>query len=228
MAEAPEMAEPRDGAPSDRTRVHRHPERGSYDRAQIDAILDEALICHVAFNDPDGRARVLPTIHARVGDTLYLHGSRAGRPWKTLASGSEVAVAATIVDGLVLARSAFEHSMNYRSVVVFGMAREVTEPDELLTAARAITQHVAPGREDEARMPTDDEYRQTLLLAVPIEEASAKIRTGGPKDPQEADAPIWAGVLPLTMAPGEPEPSEDLRDGIGVPTYVRDYRRPTG
>jgi len=213
-------------APSERTRIHRHPERGSYEREQIDAILDEALICHVAFHDEEGRARILPTIHARVGDTLFLHGSRAGRPWKTLAGGAEVAVAATIVDGLVLARSAFEHSMNYRSVVVFGTAREVTDPDEQLVAARAITYHVAPGRENEARMPTPEEYRQTLLLAIPIEEASAKIRTGGPKDPQEADALVWAGVLPIALVPGHAEAAEDLRDGIDVPEYLRDYRRP--
>ncbi|MGZ8566401.1 MAG: pyridoxamine 5'-phosphate oxidase family protein [Actinomycetota bacterium] len=214
-------------AASDRTRVHRHPERGSYDRIRIDAILDEALICHVAFTDHDGRARILPTIHARVGETLYLHGSRAGRAWKTLAAGAEVAVAATIVDGIVLARSAFQHSMNYRSVVVFGSAREVTDPEEMHVAARAITQHVVPGREDEARMPTAEEYRQTLLLAMPLAEASAKIRTGGPNDPEEADAPIWAGVLPLSMQPGEADPAHDLPPGIDLPPYVSEYRRPT-
>ena len=201
-------------APTKRTQVHRHPERGDYDRATIDAILDEALICHVAFNDGDGAPRCLPTIHARVGDTIYLHGSTAARAWKALRAGAEVCIAATIVDGLVMARSAFNHSMNYRSVVVFGTAREVTDEDELHTAAAAITSHVAPGREDEARMPTAAEYKQTLLLAVPIEEASAKVRTGPPKDDEEdMELSIWAGVLPLHTRPGEPEPDPRAQRG---------------
>jgi nitroimidazol reductase NimA-like FMN-containing flavoprotein (pyridoxamine 5'-phosphate oxidase superfamily) len=213
-------------APTERTKIHRHPERGEFDRGTIDAILDEALICHVAWSDGDGRARVLPTIHARVGDTLYLHGSRAARAWIAVAGGAEVCVAVTIVDGLVLARSAFAHSMNYRSVVLYGRAREVTAPGERLVAARAITAHVVPGREDDARMPTEDEYRQTILLAVPVEEASAKVRTGGPKDPEEADAPVWAGVLPLTLMPGVPEPADDMPPGIDVPGYLSAYGRP--
>jgi len=213
-------------APSERTTIHRHPERGDHDRATIDRILDEALICHVAWVDPDGGPRLLPTIHARVGDTLYLHGSRAARPWKALQSGAEVCVAATIVDGLVLARSAFNHSMNYRSVVMFGTAREVTEPEELLAAARAITSHVLPGREDDARMPTSEEYRQTLLLAIPLDEASVKLRTGPPKD-DEADLQlrVWAGVLPLAMTVGDPVPSPELREGLTAPPYVTASRQ---
>ena len=214
-------------APTTRTQVHRLPERGRYDRDTIDRIIDEALICHVAWTDEDGRARVLPTIQARVDDTLYLHGSRAARAWRAVAGGAEVCVAATIVDGLVLARSAFHHSMNYRSVVLYGRAREVTEPDELLTAARAITRHVLPGREDEARMPDDGEFKQTILFAIPIEEASAKVRTGPPKDDDEdVQLPIWAGVLPLSVQPGMPEPSPDLPDGIDVPAYVTRAERP--
>jgi uncharacterized protein len=214
-------------ASSKRTQVHRHPERGDYDRATIDQILDEALICHVAFNDGDGAPRCLPTIHARVGDTVYLHGSTAARAWKALRAGAEVCIVATIVDGLVMARSAFNHSMNYRSVVVFGTAREVTEEEELHTAAAAITSHVAPGREDEARMPTAAEYRQTLLLAVPIEEASAKVRTGPPKDDEDDIAlPIWAGVVPLATNVGDPDPSPDLAPGIDVPPSVSGYHRP--
>ena len=214
-------------SPSERTQVHRHPERGSYDRELIHRVLDEALICHVAWTDPDAGPRLLPTIHARVGDTLYVHGSRAGRPWRALRDGANVCIAATIVDGLVLARSAFSHSMNYRSVVVFGRAREVTDPDELQAAARSITSHVAPGRENDARMPTDEEFRQTLLLAIPLEEASAKIRTGPPIDHEpDVALPIWAGVLPLETVHGSPEPSPDLADGIAVPGYVADYRRP--
>lgn len=214
-------------APTRRTQVRRHPERGDYDRQTIDAILDEALICHVAFIDEDGGPRCLPTIHARVGDTVYLHGSRAARAWEALRAGAEVCLVATIVDGLVLARSAFNHSMNYRSVVVYGAAREVTDPEELHTAARAITSHVAPGRDDEARMPTDEEYRQTLLLAVPLDEASAKVRTGPPKDDEpDLELPIWAGVLPFVTSPAAPEPAPDLRPGIEVPPSVIGYRRP--
>jgi nitroimidazol reductase NimA-like FMN-containing flavoprotein (pyridoxamine 5'-phosphate oxidase superfamily) len=213
-------------APTERTKVHRHPERADYDRTTIDTVLDEALICHVAWTDGDGRARVLPTIHARVDDTLYLHGSRAARAWTAVSAGAEVCVAATIVDGLVLARSAFAHSMNYRSVVLYGHAREVTDPEERLVAARAITAHVVPGRETDARMPTEDEYRQTILLGVPINEASAKVRTGGPKDPEEANAPVWAGVLPLAIAHGEPRPAEDMPAGIDVPAYLTSYGRP--
>jgi nitroimidazol reductase NimA-like FMN-containing flavoprotein (pyridoxamine 5'-phosphate oxidase superfamily) len=181
----------------------------------------------VAFNDGDGAPRCLPTIHARVGDTIYLHGSTAARAWKALRAGAEVCIVATIVDGLVMARSAFNHSMNYRSVVVFGQAREVTDPEELHTAATAITAHVAPGREDEARMPTAAEYRQTLLLAVPIEEASAKVRTGPPKDDEDDMAlPIWAGVLPLVTSTGAAESSPDLAPGIDVPPSVEGYHRP--
>jgi uncharacterized protein len=213
--------------PTARTQVHRLSERGRYDRETIGRILDEALICHVAWSDGDGRARVLPTIQARVGETLYLHGSRAARAWKAIAGGAEVCVAATIVDGLVLARSAFHHSMNYRSVVLYGRAREVTDPDELLDAARAITRHVVPGREDEARMPTPDEFKQTIVFAIRIDEASAKVRTGPPNDDQEdLSLPLWAGVLPLVTRPGIPEPSPDLLQGIDVPGYVSDARRP--
>jgi nitroimidazol reductase NimA-like FMN-containing flavoprotein (pyridoxamine 5'-phosphate oxidase superfamily) len=214
-------------APTDRTQVHRIPERGVYDRETIDRILDEALICHVAWVDPDGGPRCLPTIHARAGDTVYVHGSRAARAWRALRDGAEVCLVATIVDGLVLARSFFESSMNYRSVVVYGTAREVTDPEELHVASRAIAAHVAPGREDEARMPTDDEYRQTLLLALPLDEASAKVRTGPPKDKEEdLGLPLWAGVLPLVTTPGEPIPASGLPDGVDVSPSVRGYHRP--
>jgi len=214
-------------APTARTQVHRLPERARYDRDTIDRILDEALICHVAWADPEGRARVLPTIQARVDDTLYLHGSRGARAWKAVAGGAEVCVAATIVDSLVLARSAFHHSMNYRSAILYGRAREVIDPEELLTAARAITRHVLPGREDEARMPTSEEFRQTILFAIAIDEASAKVRTGPPKDDEEdLGLPLWAGVLPLVTRAGKPEASPDLLEGIAVPGYVSDARRP--
>ena len=213
------------GPPSERTRVRRLPERGAYDRETIDAILDEALICHLAWVQ-DGEPRVIPTIHARSGDTLYLHGSNASRTLRGTKAGAHVAAEVTLLDGLVLARSAFHHSMNYRSVVVYGHAREVTDPDEKFAAQRALVEHVARGRADDARMPNQRELDQTTILAIPIEEASAKIRTGPPKDDAEdMDLPVWAGVLPIRTVPGEPDPDPDLRDGVEPPGYVTDYRR---
>ena len=215
----------RAGPPSERTRVRRLPERGAYDRETIDAILDEALICHLAWVQ-DGEPRVIPTIHARSGDTLYVHGSNASRTLRGTKGGEPVAVEVTLIDGLVLARSAFHHSMNYRSVVVYGRAREVTDPEEKFAAQRALVDHVAHGRADDARMPNQRELDQTTLLAIPIEEASAKIRTGPPKDDDEdMDLPIWAGVLPIRTVPGEPEADPDLRDGVPAPGYVTDYQR---
>ena len=214
-------------APSERTRVHRLPERGDYDRATIDRILDEALICHVSWVTDDGEPRLIPTIHVRVGDTLYFHGSRASRTLQALRAGTEVCVAATVVDGLVLARSSFHHSMNYRSAVAFGIAREVNDRDEQLLVARALADHVAPGRAADARPPTEDELRQTLMLAIELDESSAKIRTGPPKDEDEdLDLPVWAGILPLRLATGTPDPAPDLRGSPPVPGYVERYRRP--
>jgi nitroimidazol reductase NimA-like FMN-containing flavoprotein (pyridoxamine 5'-phosphate oxidase superfamily) len=217
------MPEP-PGPPTARPRVRRHPERGDYDADRIAAILDEALICHVAYVDEGGAPRVIPTIHARVGETLYLHGSAASRTQRALRAGQEVAVTATVVDGLVLARSAATHSMNYRSVVVYGRSREVTDPGERLEVARAITEHVAPGRSAFVRMPDGSENKETTMLALPLTEASAKIRTGPPVD-DEADrtSPVWAGVLPLRLIPGVPEPDGDYAE---VPEHVGDYRRP--
>src|SRR5215207_5847071 len=151
-----------------RTQVRRHPERGVYDREVVNAILDEALICHLAYLAYDGSPRVIPTIHTRIDDTLYLHGSAASRTMRATKAGLDVAVAATIVDGLVLARSAANHSINYRSVVVYGTAREVTDPGELLAVARSIVEHVVPGRADHVRTPSDGEYRETTMLAVPL------------------------------------------------------------
>ena len=214
--------------PTERTRVRRLPERGLYEREAIHAILDEALVCHLACA-VEGHPRVIPTIHARVGDTLYLHGSAASRTLRTLRGSIEACVVATIIDGLVLARSAFHHSMNYRSAIVYGVAREVTEREEQLRAALALTEHVAPGRGTEARMPNDEELRQTTMLAIPIAEASAKVRTGPPKDDEEdLGLPLWAGVLTLSLAAGPPVPSPDLSDGINVPAYLTDYHRPGG
>ncbi|MEP6759234.1 MAG: pyridoxamine 5'-phosphate oxidase family protein [Actinomycetota bacterium] len=213
--------------PSERSRIHRHPERGHQELATVQRIIDEALTCTVAWVDPEGGPRALPTIQARIDDTLYLHGSRAARAWKAVAAGAEVCVVATLIDELVLARTSPHHSMNYRSAVVYGRAREVTDPDELLAAARAITHHVLPGREDDAAEPRAQDWRETLILAMPIAEASAKIRTGPPSD-DEADLglDVWAGTLPLHTVVGEPTPSPDLRAGIAAPEYLKGYRRP--
>ena len=218
-------ASPHAAPPSERTRVRRLPERGVYERDAIDAIVDEALICHLAYVQ-DGEPRVIPTIHARVGDTLYVHGSNASRTLRLTKAGAPVAAEVTLLDGLVLARSAFHHSMNYRSVVVYGRAREVTDPTEKFEAQRALVEHVVPGRSSDARLPNDRELDQTTILAIPMDEASAKVRTGPPKDEDEdLELPVWAGVLPLTTVPGEPEPDPLLPTGIDPPAYVRDYRR---
>jgi nitroimidazol reductase NimA-like FMN-containing flavoprotein (pyridoxamine 5'-phosphate oxidase superfamily) len=213
-------------APTRRTQIRRHPERGAYDREVVHAILDEALFCHLSYVGDDGAPRVIPTIHTRVEDTLYLHGSTASRTMRATKAGLEVAVVATIVDGLVLARSAANHSMNYRSVVVYGTAHEVTDAAERLTVARSIVEHVVPGRSEHVRMPNDSENRETTMLSVPLTEASAKIRTGPPVD-DEADlaSPVWAGVLPVSMATGTPVPDGDER---GLPEHVTAYRRPGG
>ena len=217
----------REAGPTERTRVRRIPERGAYDPAIVRAILDEALIVHVAWVEDDGSPRQIPTLHARVGDTLYVHGSRASQTMRALRDGAEVCITATIVGGLVLARSLFHHSMNYRSVVVYGHAREVTDRGEFDVMARGLADHVAPGRGADARLPNEEEFRQTQILAVPIDEASAKVRTGPPQDDAaDLGLPVWAGILPLRLATGEPEPDPTLADGIMAPSYVTDYRRP--
>ena len=212
-------------APSERTQVHRLPERGVYDRDVIDAILDEALICHVGYMD-DGHPSVIPTIHARIGDTLYIHGSNASRTLRAARSGAEVCVEVTLVDGLVLARSAFHHSMNYRSVVVYGTARPVTDAEEKFAAQKALVDHVVHGRSDDARMPNERELNQTTILAIGLDEASAKVRTGPPKDePEDYELAVWAGVVPLRMQPGAPDPDPRLPAGVEPPPYATDYRR---
>ncbi len=206
---------------TDRTRIHRLPQRGNYDRDTIHAILDEALICHVGFVS-GGRPVVIPTIHTRVGEHLYFHGSPAAGMLRTLTAGGEACVTVTLLDGLVLARSAFHHSMNYRSVVVFGNAEEVTEREEKLRVLDALVEHVCKGRSADARRPTEKELKQTTVLRLPIAEASAKIRTGPPADDAEDYAlPIWAGVLPLTLQPLTPMADNTLP----VPDYVARYRR---
>jgi uncharacterized protein len=212
-----------DYPPTGRTRVRRKPDRGSYDAALVHAILDAAPICHVGFVH-DGSPVVIPTIHGRIGRTLYLHGSPASRMLRTLREGPEVAVNAVVMDGIVLARSLFNHSMNYRSVVVMGRARPVDDPDEKTAALRAITDHLVPGRWDDARTPSEKEDRGTLVVAVPIEEASAKVRSGPPGDEAEdLDLPYWTGVIPLRMVAGEPEPAPDLAPGTPLPSYLEGF-----
>lgn len=207
-----------------RTKVRRHPERGHYDRATVEAILDEALFCHLGFAI-DGQPYVIPTIHARVGDCVYVHGSSASRMLGTLAGGVPACVTATLLDGLVLARSGFNHSMNYRSVVVLGRAADVTDGAEKLAALEAIVEHVVPGRWADARRPTETEMRSTRVLRIPLDEASAKIRTGPPKDDAgDMGLDVWAGVVPVRLVPDAPRPDPALAPGIAVPAYVRSYR----
>ena len=210
----------------ERSRVRRLPERGSRERALVHAILDEGLVGHVGFASERGPV-VIPMLYARDGERLYLHGSPASRLLRTLSRGVPVCITVTHVDGLVLARSAFHHSMNYRSAVVFGTTREVEDLEEKRRALGRVVEHVVPGRSGGTRPPNDFEEKYTRVLAVEIEEASAKVRSGGPKD-DEADfaLPHWAGVIPLRLVPGAPQPEPDLAPGIAVPGYAERYRRP--
>jgi nitroimidazol reductase NimA-like FMN-containing flavoprotein (pyridoxamine 5'-phosphate oxidase superfamily) len=213
-----------ESAPSPRSKVRRLPERASYDREVVNEILDEGLVCHVGFQI-EGQPFVIPTVYARDGDALLIHGSAASRMLRRLREGPDACATVTLVDGLVLARSAFHHSMNYRSVVVFGRAR-VLEGSEKLEALRAIVEHAFPGRYEEVRGPKRSELRQTLVLHLPIEEASAKVRSGPPVD-DEADyaLDVWAGVLPLATTPGTPVPDPRLSPRATLPRLLEDYRR---
>lgn len=210
---------------TDRTTVRRLPKRAAYDRQTVYSILDEALICHVGFV-VEGKPVVIPTIHARLNDRLYVHGSQASRMLRTLREGVDVCVTVTLLDGLVIARSAFHHSMNYRSVVVYGVATEVIDRGEKLTALETIVEHVVPGRSADARGPSEAELRGTLVLSLSLEEVSAKIRTGGPIDDDEDYAlPIWAGELPFSLTPAVPIADSRLSPEIALPDYVARYRR---
>jgi nitroimidazol reductase NimA-like FMN-containing flavoprotein (pyridoxamine 5'-phosphate oxidase superfamily) len=208
-----------------RTTIKRLPQRGRYERAEVDAILDEGFVCHVGFV-LDGQPFVIPTGYARVADLLYVHGARASRMLKALRDGVDVCVTVTLVDGLVLARSAFHHSMNYRSVVVFGRARAVDDEAEKMAALHAVTEHIAPGRWAEVRQPNQQELNATLVLAVPLAEASAKVRTGPPIDDEEDYAlPVWAGELPLRLTTGAPVADPRLPADIEPPLHVLNYDR---
>lgn len=212
-----------DFAPTERTKVKRLPKRGSFERETVYSILDEGFVCHVGFVS-DGQPFVIPTAYGREGDVLYLHGSRASRMLKALAAGADVCVTVTLVDGLVLARSAFHHSINYRSVVVFGRARVVESDEEKMRALLSFTEHILPGRWDEVREPNKQELNSTLVLALPLEEASAKVRTGPPVDDEEDYAlPVWAGVLPLRAATGSPSADPRLPADTPLPAYLREF-----
>jgi len=212
-------------AQTERTQLHRLPKRGTYTREAVYSILDEGMVCHVGFV-ADGTPFVIPTAYAHHGDTLYIHGSAASRMLRALGGGAEACITITVLDGLVLARSAFHHSMNYRSVVILGRGRLVEEPSEKLLALEWITEHLVPGRWKDVRHPSTQEMKATAVLAFALEEASAKIRTGPPMDDEEDYAlNAWAGVLPLALAKGEPIRDVRLPPEIQVPGYVSAYDR---
>jgi len=208
-----------------KTQVRRAPKRGQYDFEAIAQILDEGLVCQIGFV-VEGRPVVIPTAYGRVGDKIYIHGASASRMLKSLITGIEVCFTLTLLDGLVLARSAYHHSMNYRSVVLFGKAENVTDKAEKMTALKAFTEHVMKGRWEDVRSPNPQELAATCVLALPITEASAKIRTGPPVDAEEDyKLPIWAGVLPLTMATGSVITDPKMTAEIDIPENVLDYHR---
>ncbi|HEY7786007.1 MAG TPA: pyridoxamine 5'-phosphate oxidase family protein [Pyrinomonadaceae bacterium] len=210
---------------TERTTLKRLPKRGLYDREEVYKILDEGFICHVGFilnNQPF----VIPTGYARKDDRLFIHGSQASRMLRTLKGGVDVCLTVTLIDGLVMARSAFHHSMNYRSVVVFGHAEVVENREEKLAALFAFSEHIVPGRWNEVREPTEAEMNATMVLALPLTEASAKVRTGPPLDDEEDyQLPVWAGVVPLKLRAGEPVPDPKLSEGIDVPDYLKGFRK---
>lgn len=201
------LLEPAPAAPSDRTIVRRHRERARYDRAEVHTILDEALLVHVGFTTSRGPV-VLPMAHVRIEDTLYLHGAPANAMLGNALRGGEICVTSTLLDGLVLARSAFHHSMNYRSVVIFATAKEVTDGDEVRLASRALVDHLVAGRSELVRAPSDAEVRRTRFVSIPIEESSVKVRRGGPVDDEgDLASAVWAGDLPLRLEAGAPNPA---------------------
>ena len=212
-------------SPTARTRVVREPQRAVYDRATAYQILDEGFICHVGFV-ADGQPFVIPTSYGRKGDNLYIHGSAASRMLRKLGEGVPMCVTVTLLDGLVLARSVFNHSMNYRSVVILGTATAVEDPGEKIAALRALSDHILPGRWDEARQPNATELKATLVMRLPIEEFSAKVRQGPPLDDEEDYSfPTWAGVIPLNLVAGTPVNDPRLDSERAIPEYVKHYSR---
>jgi nitroimidazol reductase NimA-like FMN-containing flavoprotein (pyridoxamine 5'-phosphate oxidase superfamily) len=212
---------------SDRVRLRRKRERGQYDRQVVDAILDEALIAHLGIADAEGQPFVIPMLHARCGDVVYCHGSAASRTLRALAGGAPACLTVTLLDALVLARSAMHHSANYRSVMLLGRARLVERQEEKLAALEAIVEHIVPGRWPDVRWPSENEIRATSVLALPIEEASAKIRTGPPLDDEEDyGLDVWAGIIPFASEPQRPEADPRLPGDTPAPPYVTHYRRP--
>ena len=211
--------------PNERTRVVREPQRGVYDREAINKILDEAFVCHVGFTN-DNQPYVIPTMFARVNDAIYFHGSAASRMLRGLSTGIPVCITVTLTDGLVLARSVFNHSMNYRSVVALGKAELVSKPEEKIAALRAFTDKILPGRWNDARQPNEKELKATSILRLPLTEVSAKIRTGPPEDDAEDYAlRVWAGLVPLHLAPGAPIRDERCDPTIPIPAYAANYER---
>jgi hypothetical protein len=219
--------QPGAAAPTDRTRIRRLPELGAYDRPAVDAILDAGIVAHLGFVR-DEQPFVIPTLHARIGDLLYVHGSAASRTLRTVAEEVPVCVTVTLLDGIVLARSIFEHSIDYRSVVVLGAARLVDDPEEKLAALHAFSEQVLPGRWDDCRPPSEQELKATSILALPLTEASAKVSAGPPEDGDGPDGAlaVWAGNIPLVVTALEPVADPALRDGIPVPPYAARYERP--
>ncbi|MFJ5832138.1 pyridoxamine 5'-phosphate oxidase family protein [Streptomyces sp. NPDC093089] len=211
--------------PTDRTVPTRSRQRASYDKALVHSILDEAYVCHLGFVR-DGAPVVLPTLYGRVGDRLYVHGSTGSRPLRAAGDGVEapglpVCLTVTHVDGLVLARSAFHHSLNYRSVVVHGTAHQVTDPEELRTALDALVDHVVPGRSADSRPGNAKELAATAVIRLDLDEVSAKVRTGGPNDdPEDLDLPHWSGVVPVRTGYGAPVPADDLDPAVALPDYL--------
>lgn len=217
------MSEPL--TPTERTRVVREPQRGVYNRETIYRILDEGLVCHVGFST-DGQPFVIPTLYARIGHAVYFHGSAASRMLRGVSEGSNICLTVTLTDGIVLARSVFNHSMNYRSVVALGKATLVDAPQEKLEALRAFTERILPGRWADARQPNEKELKSTSILRLPLTEASAKVRVGPPEDDAPDYAlPVWAGVIPLRVAAGAPIRDEKCDLGIPLPAYAVNYKR---
>jgi uncharacterized protein len=214
--------------PTPRSTLRRKKERGSFERPVIDAILDEGLICHLGFRDA-GSTFVVPMAYARVDDVLYLHGAAANHALTSLCADPAACVTVTLIDALVFSRSAFHHSMNYRSVLLFGQAVLVRDDQEKHDALLAVVDHMAHGRGTDVRPPSPSELRATQVVRFPIQEGSAKIRTGGPvEEPEDLELAIWAGELPVALETGLPVPDDGLPNGLAVPSYLSAYRRPRG